>query len=113
MATTGTMSTRVVWMIALAALALFRFKLGVIPVIAGCAIAGLRLRVQFLRGRVVVRGGLFFVHGCSPLDRCTCERAGFEPLLDFGNAPCDGTRADAIWGRKGPRFDCCVNGRAG
>ena len=32
----------------LAALALFRFKLGVIPVIAGCALAGLLLRVAGL-----------------------------------------------------------------
>jgi chromate transporter len=35
-------------LVLLAALALFRFKLGVIPVIAGCAVAGLLLRLAGL-----------------------------------------------------------------
>ena len=35
-------------LVALAALALFRFKLGVVPVVAGCAAAGLLLRLTGL-----------------------------------------------------------------
>ena len=78
-----------------------------------CTVAGFRLRAQIFRGRFVVGGGLFFVHGCSPSDRRAGPRPRFEPLLYFGNSPSHSPSADANRGREGAGFDCRVNGGAG